>query len=659
MESRFCRGCGRFLTHSDRTHKTGKRTEALKPKIRERPPTESEGEAPFMRLFPYTPYPQQLEFMEDAYNVLSRRGGVLVAEACNGFGKTVCALAVALSLGRRIIYATRTHEQVRQVLKEVERINGWADVRFSAVCLASRRNLCLNEACRRLPPIDAMETCNILKKTGRCPYRSDHRGLDVDALPPVLSVRRLLKVGRETGFCPYFLARRLSEAAAVVVAPYQYIFNEAVRIRVGLDLEGKTLIFDEAHNADKIGQEALSDTLSERGLRSARRELETLEASTTPIDELVNYLEKSVPSGDEAAVKEGLELRRDLEEALEGRIESLLESWEPLVEEVRTYKVGRGLAPICHLNGVLNFLSLVNSGEAESYAAIYRLSKAGFRLIEYRCLDPSLAVKPVVEKAYSTLIMSGTLSPLNLFTEIVGLQEVEVRAYSSIAKPENIRTFVDTSVTTRFKERTGEMLMRYGERVAALASKVPNGVLIFFPQRGLMTEALKRWLESGLIERRRSHLTLGGKRVYIEGEGASENAKIVDEYKRAAKDGDGAVLFAVFRGRNAEGSNFPYEEARGVILVGLPYADYRDPAVKAQIDYLNRKSPRLGERWYVMDAFRAANQAMGRGIRHRDDWCTFFLLDRRYGTHWRFISKWATENGVISIEAMEGLRGSL
>lgn len=649
MESRFCRKCGRFLTHSTRTE-TEVEAEEPEPNFREKP-SESEFEEPFMRLFPYTPYPQQLEFMRDAYTVLGRRGGVLVAEACNGFGKTVCALAVALSLNRRIIYATRTHEQVRQVLKEVERINRWAETRFSAVCLASRRNLCLNEACRRLPPIDAMETCNILKKTGRCPYRPEPRGLNLEAVPPVLSVRRLLRIGRTSGVCPYFLARRLSEDSTVVVAPYQYIFNEAIRARVGLNLEGKILIFDEAHNADKIGQEALSDTLSERGLKNALRELEAIEAPTTPIEELMNYLEEAVPGGGEAKVKAGPELRQDLEEVLEGRIGDLLESWEPLVEEIRTYKIGRGLAPICYLNGVLNFLSLVDSGEAESYAAIYRLSKAGFKLIEYRCLDPSLAVKPVVERAFSALIMSGTLSPLDLFTEIVGLREVEVRAYSSIAKPENVRTFIDTSVTTRFKERSDEMLMRYGERVASIVSKVPNGVLIFFPQRAFMIEAVKRWVDLGLIERRGSSLTLGGKRVYVEGEGASENARIVEEYKKAARE-EGAVLFAVFRGRNAEGSNFPYEEARGIILVGLPYADYRDPTVKAQIEYLNRKSPRLGERWYVMDAFRASNQAMGRGIRHRDDWCTFFLLDRRYGTHWRFISKWATENGVMPIDAL-------
>jgi Rad3-related DNA helicase len=83
--------------------------------------------------------------------------------------------------------------------------------------------------------------------------------------------------------------------------------------------------------------------------------------------------------------------------------------------------------------------------------------------------------------------------------------------------------------------------------------------------------------------------------------------------------------------------------------VGVPYADYSDPVVQAQIDYYNRKQRSLGERWYIMDAFKAVNQAMGRGIRHRDDWCNFILMDRRYLTHQRLLSTWAVANGVQEV----------
>ena len=47
-----------------------------------------------------------------------------------------------------------------------------------------------------------------------------------------------------------------------------------------------------------------------------------------------------------------------------------------------------------------------------------------------------------------------------------------------------------------------------------------------------------------------------------------------------------------------------------------------------------------------MDAFRAANQAIGRGIRHRDDWCHYTLMDQRYKTSVNLLSSWVRAGKV-------------
>lgn len=124
--------------------------------------------------------------MRDVRDVVGSRG-VLVAEACNGFGKTVCALASILSMGRRIIYATRTHEQVRQVLLEVEKINRRSGKGFSAVNLASGKHLCLNKKYRSLSASEAMETCRLLKDDGGCPYNTE---IELPSLPPIGAVHK-------------------------------------------------------------------------------------------------------------------------------------------------------------------------------------------------------------------------------------------------------------------------------------------------------------------------------------------------------------------------------------------------------------------------------------------------------------------------------------
>jgi Rad3-related DNA helicase len=440
----------------------------------------------------------------------------------------------------------------------------------------------------------------------------------------------------------------MAEDCSVIVAPYQYVFNEHIRTLIKLELSDRVLVFDEAHNADQIGQDVLSDTLSERASNSAKTELDAVDISSEFIDELIAYLERQV-SG-EAKTESSSKLYDDLKDVLKAEdLATFADSYSEAVDKIRQYKMDRETYPVCYLNGVLSFLSLVESSPRNSYVAVYRSTSFVFNLVEYRCLDPSLAIKPVVEQAYGAVIMSGTLSPIQLFTEILGLEKVETRAYSAIADPENVRAIIDPHVTTRFTERNESMTRRIGERLSKLAAEIPNGVLIFFPQRRLMLTSLNTWRRIGIMDGTSNHSILEGKPVFVEGARAVENRKIVEDYKRVAKTGKGAVLCGVFRGRNAEGSNFPYEEARGVFLVGVPYADYSDPVVKAQIGYYNKKGRRLGDKWYLMDAFRAANQAMGRGIRHRDDWCNFILMDHRYQTHQSLISNWALANGVQTI----------
>jgi Rad3-related DNA helicase len=596
-------------------------------------------------LFPYKPYPQQLEFMKDVEKAVGDHG-VLVAEACNGFGKTVCALTSILPLNHKIVYATRTHEQVLQVLLELERINKSSGKNFSAVNLASRQHLCLNEKCINLSPAESLDACRLLKEAGECPYKTEFE-LSSLTVPSLLSTSILRNAGKTRNVCPYFLARKAAEIFNVVVAPYQYIFNEHVRSRVKLALTSKVLVFDEAHNADQVGREALSSTLSERSLNIARQELESVDASTGFIEDLTAYLDQNVSMN--TSSESGLKIREDLKQVLKEDLSSFATKYSNYVDEIQTLKMEKGDPPVCFLTGVLNFLKRVDSSLWASYVTVYRRSYQGFNIVEYLCLDPSLAIKPVVEEAYGTLIMSGTFSPLEVFTEILGLEKAKKKSYSAIVNPENVKTIIDPSITTRFTERGEDMIRCYGEKVLKLVCRIPNGVLVFFPQRQLLLDSLNCWKRFGVIEEHGDHSFMKSKPVFVEGAKAEENRKVVEEYKEAAKKGEGAALFGVFRGRNAEGSNFPYEEARGVILIGVPYANYSDPVVKAQIKYYNKKSEGMGERWYVMDAFRAANQAIGRGIRHRDDWCNFLLLDRRYQTYQKLISKWAVANGVQQI----------
>jgi regulator of telomere elongation helicase 1 len=610
------------------------------------PPRKSETGDGSESIFPYRPYPQQLEFIRDVKEVVGS-GGILVADACNGFGKTVCALSALLPLNSRVVYATRTHEQVRQVLEEVKRINTKAEQQYTAVNLASRQYLCLNKSCSTLSSAEGFEACRILKDLDGCQYRWNLKDIALH-LSPVISIKELREIGLEKHVCPYALAKKMAETARVVVTPYQYVFDPVVRGRVNLQLDGKLLVIDEAHGIDTAALDILSEALTENALTQAQLELDSVRMPSTFIKHIQSHLRRKIAKG-ETKTSSGHELYGDLKRTLgTAHIATLVDSHSRAVEEIRVRSIEKGENSICYLEVVLKFLSLVESSPKDCYVTIYRRTQRGMGLIEYRCLDPRLAIKPVINKVRGTLIMSGTLAPITFFTQTIGVPDARVREYSAIAKPENVKLTIDTSVTTKFSQRNEEMTNHYGVRVAKAIASIPNGVLIFFPQRRLMMESLTKWKDKAIIASRAGTLYFGMKRMFVEGENVTENRRIVEDYKKAAEDA-GAVLCCVFRGRNAEGSNFPDEQARGVILIGVPYADAGDPFINARIEYLDRARIGLGMRWYIMDAFKAANQAIGRGIRHREDWCNFLLMDWRYKTSINMLSKWVTTGGFREV----------
>ena len=620
-ENRFCRSCGALLEVRAAGHGD-----------------EAKG---WRTLFPYEPYPQQVDFMGDVERIVGR-GGILVAEACNGFGKTVSALSVLLGLGRQIVYTTRTHDQVRQVLQEVERINRHAGAGFTAVNLASREFLCLNPDCRGAQGREAQEICNALRKDDKCSYRSEILE-PPPGLPPILTPKALSQAGRRLMICPYFLARRAARTRRLVVAPYPYVFDPRIRMMTGLDLEGRLLVLDEGHNIDQVGQETLSDTLSNRTLETAAEEVKAIGGSRAHMRRLSAYLDEEV--GDEPRLKRAEELESGICAALGSDLTTFTEHYAPMVDKIRERKLRRGEPPVSYLSGVLAFMELLASSRKDRYVAICRRGSYGSDQVEYRCLDPSLALKPIVESASGTLIMSGTLSPLKLFAETLGLGGAELRSYPSIQSLDSVRMVVDTRVTSAYRERSDEMMLRIGEIVANGLEKVPSGALVFFPQRELMGRCLDAWGVNGVVKVRGGTLHLGGKQLFREGADARQNEAVLERYRAAALTPPGAVLACVFRGRNSEGSNFPDEQARGIFLVGVPYANYGDPVVRAQIAYYDRGRGGMGQRWYTMDAFRAANQALGRGIRSREDWCHYWLLDARYAANLDLISAWAKGRG--------------
>lgn len=111
---------------------------------------------------------------------------------------------------------------------------------------------------------------------------------------------------------------------------------------------------------------------------------------------------------------------------------------------------------------------------------------------------------------------------------------------------------------------------------------------------------------------------------------------------------------AVCRGKVSEGLDFANNFGRAVIITGLPYPPLMDPRVilkKVYLDICHSQDKEVllmlqvvivllelvfqylnGQSWYSLEASRAVNQAIGRVIRHKDDYGAILLLDERFNS---------------------------
>lgn len=275
------------------------------------------------------------------------------------------------------------------------------------------------------------------------------------------------------------------------------------------------------------------------------------------------------------------------------------------------------------------------------------------------CLNAAVAFSDVVLQARSVILTSGTLSPMDSFAGELGT-DFSIRLEANHVVNMRKQVFagaimhgpggVDLSSTYnnqqafQYQDSMGQLLLQY-------AQVIPGGILMFFPSYSLMDKLETRWRQTGVWDQ-----IDAVKAMYSEPRKAGKDFdKLLDEYKYAVASGragtagtkTGAVFIAVYRGKVSEGIDFSNDNARAVLAVGIPFPSVKELQVSLKRQYQDEKSrvdKKLvsGHVWYQLQAFRALNQALGRCIRHRNDYGTILLLDSRHRgqKYTASLSKW-------------------
>ncbi|XP_059975842.1 regulator of telomere elongation helicase 1 isoform X2 [Mesoplodon densirostris] len=261
--------------------------------------------------FPFQPYKCQEEYMSKVLECLQKKvNGVL--ESPTGTGKTLCLLCSTLAwrehlrdavsarriaervsgelfLDRalaswgnaalegdvpacyadvpKIIYASRTHSQLTQVISELRNTS----YRPRVCVLGSREQLCIHPEVKKQESNHMqVHLCRKKVASRSCHFYNnvEEKSLEPELASPILDIEDLVRSGIRHRLCPYYLSRNLKQQADIIFTPYNYLLDAKSRRAHGIDLKGTVVVFDEAHNVEKMCEEAASFDLTPHDVAS-------------------------------------------------------------------------------------------------------------------------------------------------------------------------------------------------------------------------------------------------------------------------------------------------------------------------------------------------------------------------------------------------------
>ena len=244
--------------------------------------------------FPFRPYKCQLSYMTKVLDALILSENALL-ESPTGTGKTLCLLCAALAWQREyvrrlndpdsedfmnstgpscaasqqpidgtqpkaskfhktptIIYASRTHSQLSQVVRELRNTR----YRPKHAVLGSRDQMCTNPKVKKAASTasEINHDCSKLGKERKCRFRNKLEGFQAPSnesgsggTQPVMDMEDLVKMGHTHKVCPFYYTRSLVEDAELILVPYNYLFDREARKTTLADVpwNNSLVIFDE------------------------------------------------------------------------------------------------------------------------------------------------------------------------------------------------------------------------------------------------------------------------------------------------------------------------------------------------------------------------------------------------------------------------------
>ena len=458
----------------------------------------------------------------------------------------------------------------------------------------------------------------------------------------------------QQGLCGYELLKEGMDGVDLVVCNYHHLLDPTIREQffhwIGRDPEDIIAVFDEAHNVESAARDHARRTLTENTLDQAIEELDGEEDARTDAaanvietfrDALVEAYEDSFGFGEREAVDEHWD---DITIANDDRKDDLTLAFlqgytgPGFHEELdRALELGRDLDA--------RYQEAFKQGDLDTRKECQTLQAAGFisdwldesddtgqypvvsvrrddatddvygRAELYTCI-PEEVTRDLFEDLHAAVLMSATLRPFDVTENLVGVDDPVTMAYGAQFPEERRRTYaVDGPALFASERDDPQTQQRIARTLEDIVRFTPGNTLVFCPS---YSEA-ERYHDMTAVSATR----------YLDEPGTQAR-----DLREAFTDGDNGVLYTSLWGTLGEGVSYDGDDARTVVVVGVPYPhlDDRMDAVQDAYDVaFGDDGDDAGWRYAVeIPTVRKTRQALGRVVRSPEDFGARILLDKRY-----------------------------
>ena len=582
--------------------------------------------------FPYANLREsQDEMVRECYYDI-KQGSRLFCQAPTGIGKTISVIypsvrAFGDNVADKIFYLTSKTSIKREAYNAAMKIReGGGDI--YTISLSAKEYMCLcDEKDRKRGRLKL--SC----RPDVCKFARDYYKKRDAVIFTMLANHRefnrdiIMKYAKEYEVCPYELSLDLSEYCDLIICDYNYVFSPLVYLRRYFDDVRERYVFlvDEAHNLPKRARDMYSSQLQKTDFDEAAR------LALYEYQNGADVLSRAL--GDVSAVFEKLggACSESMKQTAEGvnygynvsheppfelidkldKLTKVIESWQKNNQGSDIYFDIDNLLYKCE-----EFLKLAE-GFGAGYLSFTNVYGDNVSQLLY-CLDPSLHLSCVQDKAIASVMFSATLTPAEYYAEILGGGEraVSVR-FKSPFDSENLCVAVVDSISTRYEDRENSY-RKIVSCIAAVASAKAGNYLVFFPSYDYMEK-----VHDAFVKKYGKVKTVMQKK--------NMSARDRDDFLAFFKD-DTDILrigFCVIGGMFSEGIDLPGNRLIGSIIVGVGMPGISDQNNIIR-EYYDEKCSEGYDYAYTYPGFNNVLQAVGRVIRKSDDSGIAVLIDDRF-----------------------------